>query len=223
MEQQKINGFITLKLEHEGTHIYVNDERYTSCKFLLINLDSEMMQKYEHSPSMDQITDHYKKEYGEGTPIKITSQEEFWGHCSNFQAWVENDYNCDIMDSRLAFPILKKIANYDPKAMMIFKEEIINKLKSLYLNTIFYLLKENFLDVFSKEELKIIILDIYGFDINNIYSVLTSKMPFELRKYIFTKTGIEVKRYRAFRKQIRYAMDARFIQVPLMFFIKEKY
>ncbi|KKM77800.1 hypothetical protein LCGC14_1366340, partial [marine sediment metagenome] len=34
--EQKINDFITLKLENAKTNIYVNEERFNQCKFLLL-------------------------------------------------------------------------------------------------------------------------------------------------------------------------------------------
>ena len=41
--------------------------------------------------------------------LKIIPEEELLAHASNLQAWVENDYNIDVIDSRIAFPILKEL------------------------------------------------------------------------------------------------------------------
>ena len=114
----------------------------------------------EKSPSLDHITDHYRDIKGEPNHQKIKPKEAFWGHCSNFQAWVENDYNTDIMDRKLAFPILRKLAKVDPKARQIFKEEIIHKLKQGYGNTVLFLVQAKYLDIFTWEELKIVYDDV---------------------------------------------------------------
>ena len=71
----------------------------------------------------------------------ITPEEEFVGHCSNIQVWAENDYDTLILHRNLAFPLLLKIAKYDPKAEMILAVEICyrffngnNKIRSYFFN-----------------------------------------------------------------------------------------
>jgi len=45
----------------------------------------------------------------------IKPREEFWGHCSNLQAWIEFDYHPELLHSSLTIPILKRLALYDKK------------------------------------------------------------------------------------------------------------
>ncbi len=50
-------------------------------------------------------------------PIK-----EFWGHCSNLQAWAEYGYDTRLLHPNLAFPLLEKLATVgDPIAKKVFK------------------------------------------------------------------------------------------------------
>ncbi|KKN50191.1 hypothetical protein LCGC14_0635370, partial [marine sediment metagenome] len=44
---------------------------------------------------------------GEG--FDITPEAEFWGHCSNFQVWAEQNYDTRLLHSNLSFPLLKKL------------------------------------------------------------------------------------------------------------------
>ncbi len=85
--------------------------------------------------------------------IEITPQEEFWGHCSNLQAWIENDYNTRLLHRSLAFHLLKELAALgDPKAKKMFKKEIIDTFSSHSIPVMLYLLLNGFLNDFSDEE-----------------------------------------------------------------------
>ena len=43
----KINEFITLKLENNSTNIYVKGVRFNQCKYLLLNISTKKIRKYE--------------------------------------------------------------------------------------------------------------------------------------------------------------------------------
>ena len=88
---------------------------------------------------------------------KIYPETEFWGHCSNLQVWVENDYNTRLLHRNLAFPLLKRLTELgDPKAKRVFKEEIAQRFLSCYLPVIQFLFFNNYLDYFSEEELELL-------------------------------------------------------------------
>lgn len=74
--------------------------------------------------SMDDIIDYSKRISHYHSASKITPEVDFMVHCSNLQAWVENGYDTRVLSKNLAFPLLKEIAKYDPKAKMILAEEI---------------------------------------------------------------------------------------------------
>jgi hypothetical protein len=60
--------------------------------------------------------------------LGITPEEEFWGHCSNLQAWAEYGYDTRLLHSNLSFPLLKRLTEVgDPKARRVFKEEIVKR------------------------------------------------------------------------------------------------
>jgi len=164
MEKQ-INEYITLKLGEGKTNIYVLDELYRDCKYLLLNISRD------HKFPLEEITsvDHARELLGHSLdPILhpenegiIPPETEFWGHCSNLQAWVENDYDTRIIDSRLGFPLLKKLSEAgDKKARRVFKEEIVKRLVSGWPPTIEFLLEGNYLDYFNDDEREIIFKEI---------------------------------------------------------------
>ncbi|MFX1236681.1 MAG: hypothetical protein ACFFAS_18920 [Promethearchaeota archaeon] len=88
------------------------------------------------------------------TFLMISPEEEFWGHCSSLKAWAEHEYNTDLLDSRLAFPLLKELIQAgDNVAKKVLKREIIRKIKLGYDYTIKALDLNGCFRCLSKEEL----------------------------------------------------------------------
>ncbi len=153
--EYKINNFITLKLEQGNTVIYVKNEKFLQCKYLLIEIPKDRIKDFNDFMSIDDVSeklDHsleYDRRYNNLSP-----EVEFWGHCSNLQAWSENFYDTSLLHSNLAFPLLKKLTDVgDPRARRVFKDEIAERLTNLYTNVAQYLIQENYLEYFNKEEL----------------------------------------------------------------------
>ena len=71
----------------------VRSENFLSIDRLAENLDKTL----ELNDSLD------NQDY------QINSEMEFWAHCSNIQAWAENNYDTQMLHSNLSFPLLKKL------------------------------------------------------------------------------------------------------------------
>jgi hypothetical protein len=85
----------------------------------------------------------------------ITPEQEFWGHCSNLQAWYEHDYDTRLFHSNLAVPLLKAVVDAgDTKAKAILKMEIGERFESGHPNVIISILSAKLLDYLSLEERK---------------------------------------------------------------------
>ncbi|MEE9378958.1 MAG: hypothetical protein V3V33_13080 [Candidatus Lokiarchaeia archaeon] len=164
----KINNYILLRLEGNYTVIFVKGRRFDYCKRLFIVIPETNVENYDRIESIDEATDlydhylidneMYKEENGLLYPplysYNIPPEVEFWGHCSNIQAWVEHDYNTRVLHSNLAFPLLKELTKAgDPKAKEKFKEEIAKRLISGYFPTIKYLISEGYIFYLTVEEL----------------------------------------------------------------------
>lgn len=143
----KVNEYITLKLESGESFIYIKGEKFLQCIRLVLNIGAKDITIYDQIDSIDEVADVYKRKTIEqnkifqGLSVKpdsnqnhdITPEQEFWGHCSNLQTWVENDYDTRSLHSNLAFPLLKKLSEEgDPIAKEVFKKEIIKRFKSGY-------------------------------------------------------------------------------------------
>jgi len=151
----KVNDYITLKLEDGQTIIYVNDERFNQCKYLAFQININEVSDYDDIQSIDMMEQRDRSQVFEN--LNIPPEEEFWGHCSNIQAWVENDYNTKLLHRNIAFPLLKKLTEVgDPVAKNVFKEEIIYRLEEGNFNVMRYLLKRGYLKNFSREEIEIL-------------------------------------------------------------------
>jgi len=177
-KQFKVNEFITLKLENNSTNIYVKNEPFNQCKHLLLNLDSQNLEQYDSISSIDEAVDvlnkyEYGYLYGED---EIPPETEFWGHCSNLQAWFENDYDTRILHRNIAFPLLKKLTEVgDPIARRRFKEEIAQRFLSGHPSVMHFLIRENYLDYLNREEINFLCE-------NLIDSLVSTKKRFERSK-----------------------------------------
>lgn len=158
----RVNDFITLRLIKDKTYIFVKDELFRHCKYLLIDIPRDKFKDFKNIESIDDATlklDHaLEKSKGE---VQIPAETEFWGHCSNLQVWAENQYDTRLLHSNIAFPLLKKLADVgDPFAKRVFKEEIAIRFSKSNESVIKYLIHQNYLDYFNKEEISAIKSDL---------------------------------------------------------------
>jgi len=162
---KQINQYITLKLENRKTQIYVKDKLFLQCIQLVLNISKKDVPIYDEINSIDEAADLYQKrlyqnEIVEGPAARplneyhnVTPEQEFWAHCSNLQAWYENDYDTRLLHSNLAFNLLKALVKAgDPNAKRVFKTEVAERFGSGYPNTIISILNAKLLDYFSLEE-----------------------------------------------------------------------
>jgi len=155
MKEFQVNNFITLKLEDGKTIIYVAGERFQQCKYLLLDVPIENIDPYDEIKSIDEAAgklDH-SLEGNQPKVLKIPPDIEFWGHCSNLQAWYENNYDTRLLHSNISFPLLKKLNDTgDILAKRVFKEEIAKRLKSGSPSLILYLYEKKYINYLNREE-----------------------------------------------------------------------
>jgi len=157
-----INKYLKLKLEQERTTIYVNNRPFRQCMYLLMNIPVNRFRDYDNIESIDQaaeVLDRSMERFPMGGR-PISPEEEFRGHCSNVQAWVENDYDTRILHRNLAFPLLKRLTEVgDPLALKKFKEEIAIRYASGHPTVITFLTRGGYLKFLNPEELEGLLYD----------------------------------------------------------------
>ena len=159
MKSFKINNYLSLKLEDNATQIYINDKLFRHCRFLMLNIPIKEIYKLDTVDSIDEASEklNWNIDGQEGVEYNIDPESEFWGHCSNLQAWYENDYDTRLLHSNLAFPLLKKLTEVgDLLAKKVFKEEIALRFESRYPVVISYIIRTgllNYLDQVEREYL----------------------------------------------------------------------
>ncbi|MFW9872627.1 MAG: hypothetical protein ACFFG0_05950 [Candidatus Thorarchaeota archaeon] len=164
MKEYKINEYLALRLNYPITEIYVNGEYFAQCKRLMLIIPDEKSERYNNIESIDDATEVYNYSIQDSQIINdkldtkkriyIDPEEEFWGHCSNLQAWVEHDYNTRLLKADLAFPLLEKLVKEgDKKALIKLKEEILRRVIDGNKQVIEYLFVENYLNYLNNEEL----------------------------------------------------------------------
>lgn len=160
----KVNKFLKLRLEGDKTYIYVKNQRFRQCMYLLMNIDVNKVEKYDMINSIDEAAENLDRtmEGNDSVRREITPKVEFWGHCSNIQAWAENDYDTRLLHRNLAFPLLKRLMLAgDPVAKRVFKEEIAIRLTSKHPTVVSYLLHQGYLKYLNRNELETIFDDLH--------------------------------------------------------------
>lgn len=154
--EYKINDYLSLKLEQGETKILVAGEEFMQCKHLLFNIPPEELQKYNTITSIDQAKEILDRsnERTKASKFHIPPIMEFTGHCSNIDAWTQNNYNTNLLDSKLAFPLLRELARKgDPQAKQVFKDEIAKRYSEGSAMNREYLRVQGYLRDFTEEEL----------------------------------------------------------------------
>lgn len=163
MIEFKVNKYITLKLENGDTNIYVNDVLFNQCKYILTKRKISELEELLKIESVDELAERsiddiaetldHSLERIEPEFIDIPLETRFWVHCSNFQVWVENDYDTRLLHSNLSFPLLKKLTEIgDPLAKKVFKEEIARRYASNYPAVINFLTEKGYDDYLGRED-----------------------------------------------------------------------
>ncbi len=155
MTEFRINKFITLELEGKDTVIYVSGKRFQQCMYLFLVIPVDNLDQIYEIESIDEVAEELDRSINPkySRHMRISPEEEFWAHCSNIQAFYENNYNTKILHRNLAFPLLMKLYEAeDPKAIKVFKEEIAQRLSSDHENTVLFLLENNYQFFLTTEE-----------------------------------------------------------------------
>ncbi|MBY8992306.1 MAG: hypothetical protein KGD58_16290 [Candidatus Lokiarchaeota archaeon] len=151
-----------LKLEGQETFVYIQEVKFIQCKYLLLTIPEANINYFAEIKSIDEAADLLDKSL-EPEPDSqhqlqrndtIPPEVEFWGHCSNLQAWTEMNYDTRLLHSNIAFPLLKKLTDVgDPKAKKVFKDEIGKKISGTHISPILFLVAEGYLDYLTEEEI----------------------------------------------------------------------
>ncbi|MFX0103366.1 MAG: hypothetical protein ACFFCS_27645 [Candidatus Hodarchaeota archaeon] len=136
--EYKVNDYITLKLEGGKTAIYVDGRRFNHCMQLVLTIPASDVEKTNDYDSIDEIASYFKSTGGD--KFSISWIHEFWAHCSNLQAWVDNGYDTRLLHRSLAFPLLKELVDAgDDQAKGALRTEIISRISSGFITVMLYL------------------------------------------------------------------------------------
>ncbi len=151
-----VNEYLELQLENGKTFICIGGDRFDQCKFLFINIPINEIDSFDEIESVDEAAEKLDRslEFRGGRQVDIIPPEvEFWGHCSNLQVWVENNYDSRLLHRNLAFPLLERLAEVgDPTAKKVFKEEIAIRMESGFPSVVEYLVIQGYLDYLNEDE-----------------------------------------------------------------------
>jgi len=160
IRQFEINKYLKLKLEGGRTNIYVNNRRFIQCMYLLLNIPIKKIEDYDEIGSIDEAAVKLNRSM-ERNHRKVPPETEFWGHCSNIQAWADNQYDTRILHRNLAFPLLKALVDAgDPIAKRKFKEEIAMRYATGHPTVIRFLTQNGYLHYLTEDEFESMLIDL---------------------------------------------------------------
>ncbi len=202
----KINKVIELKFEDDATVIYIGGEPFNYCKYLLLNIPLDEIDKVNEINSIDEAKELLDDSMeGKKASEIIPPETEFWGHCSNIQVWAENDYDTNLMHSNLSFPMLKKLTQLgDKQAKKVFKKEIIKRFLSGFPTVISLLIVEDYLRFLNDNDMKYMFRKVKELHLNDnneknseifkifeyLYSYLIKRSKTGLAKDLMTSLSI---------------------------------
>jgi hypothetical protein len=128
--------------------------------YLLLNIPVNRIEEYDEIQSIDEAAVKLDRSM-ERDHRKVPPETEFWGHCSNIQAWADNEYDTRILHRNLAFPLLKALVDAgDPIAKRKFKEEIAIRYATGHPTVIRFLTQNGYLHYLSEDEFESMLIDI---------------------------------------------------------------
>ncbi|MEJ2248498.1 MAG: hypothetical protein P8Y70_01225 [Candidatus Lokiarchaeota archaeon] len=110
--------------------IYIKNKPFRFCTYLLIvnPQEDDRLKEIESIDDAKKILNKDLERKVTPADLNISPEEEFWAHCSNIQAWYEHDYDTRLLDSKLAFPLLRKLMKLgDPKARKAYSKEVMER------------------------------------------------------------------------------------------------
>ena len=156
----RINKYLSIKLENRRTIIYVDNRPFRQCMYLLLNIPIEKIREYDEINSIDEAASKLDRKMERNHNL-IPPETEFWGHCSNLQAWADNNYDTRILHRNLAFPLLRALADAgDPLAKSRFKEEIAIRYATGHPTVVRFLTQNGYLYYLTEEEFESVLGDI---------------------------------------------------------------
>jgi hypothetical protein len=95
--------------------------------FLVINIRPDEGRMLNSIDDFSSIPSSRKMENASGKEFGMDDDQILQAHASNLQGWYENGYDPRLLESTLAFSLLKKLSRLDNKAKRVLQTEIYNR------------------------------------------------------------------------------------------------
>jgi hypothetical protein len=133
-----LNEHLDVVLDTNGkTWVLLDGEVFIMCKRLVLDIRLGDAPKYDNITSIDEAAEQHATLYmGRGfepavKEVSITPEEEYFGHCSNLQAWVDHDYDTRVLHANIAFNLLRGLAEVgDKKAERVLDSELADRARA---------------------------------------------------------------------------------------------
>ncbi|KKK97737.1 hypothetical protein LCGC14_2649760, partial [marine sediment metagenome] len=169
----KLNEYLELRFENDETVIYLQGKPFIQCMRLVFQIPKERLDGYHYINSIDEAAEVKRAVLeDEGHVYQLNPEEEFWGHCSNLQVWIEHGYDTRLLHSNLSFPLLTHLMLAgDKKARRVFSEEIAKRCDDGYVPVILSLFESESFNYLSEEQ--------FGYVMNSLKTLLRKDLELE--------------------------------------------
>jgi hypothetical protein len=137
VEKIVLNKYMDLEWRENKPVVYVMGKPFRHCSFLMITFPEENppnartvddLARDKRSRSLETVKDidKYLHDVGNLSPEEHVTEDDImrW-HSMNLIAWIENDYNPDILNTNISFPLLVALSKAgDDKASRVLKSEV---------------------------------------------------------------------------------------------------
>ncbi len=175
-----VSKHISIRLEGTEIYIYIDGNRFKQCASLVLNIPIDKIEDFDDIKSIEEAVERLESTEGWdqlSLEYHISPEEEFFGHCSNIQAWYESGYNSNILHYTLSFSLLQELAKYDSVAKAVLREEVAKRLATGYENVTNYIYESRLILLLSHDEILDILLHPEDAEIfHELESVLQAKV-----------------------------------------------
>lgn len=210
----QINNYLSVKLIGTKTYIFVNNKCFRKCASLVLTIPLDRAEAFEDVRSIDEAASVHKTLYEnyiyeDQIASPLSAETEFWGHCSNLEAWAEHDYDTRLLHSNLSFPLLEKLViSGDPVAHRVFKDEIAQRFEEGVFNTLVILTIGEYLKFLNGEERGSLIRIAKDQLVSFLSSCLSSRQYFDIGFLLLSQLNYP----RLFKREVR----EQFLQIDKM-------
>jgi len=163
-ERVRVTDLIEIAWENGRVRIYVNNEPFMFCSFLLVDVarndprnETVTVEELAQRPGAKALEGREAVGFHDDDGNVLSKDDIMWGFASSIHGWYIHDYNTAALHANLSFPLLKAVARAgDAKARRVLQGEIHDRILMGHRGAIPFIL-DSCADVIDEEDFRLLI------------------------------------------------------------------